>query len=97
MMSENCNVRRWIRLAALAAALAAILFVATGASIWHVDAADAAATCPVCHIAHLSPVKGAPAATVSAPVVVAWAVPSRIRISHAPPSSLDSPPRAPPA
>ena len=87
---------RWLRFAALTAAMAAVLFLASGATLWHVDAPGSSATCPICHLAHMPALRGTPAGGVFAPAPVAWIAPLQVRISRAAPISLDSPPRAPP-
>jgi hypothetical protein len=89
--------RRWTRLALLTAAILAILLLATGANVWHIDAPGSAATCPICHLAHLSPLLHAPAALVSAPVLLAHIRPVQWRLQNESPSALIPPPRAPPA
>jgi hypothetical protein len=81
----------------LAAALAAMLFVASGASLWHVDAPGSEATCPICHLAHMPVLRGLPASTLAEPVLVAWIVPAETQAGHPALVSPDSPPRAPPA
>ncbi len=90
-------VLRCVRLAALGAALVAVLFVASGAAIWHFDAPGSLATCPICHLAHLPALRGAQGAIVAARITVAWVVPTDARVGHAPTAALHSPPRAPPA
>ena len=110
MQFELCGVRRrgvltnpsrdslrWLRLAALAAALAAILPVAIGASFWHTDAPGSEATCQICHVAHMPVLPGIATGVQAAPKVVAWVEPVRPQISHSATAGLDSPPRAPPA
>ena len=55
----------------LMAALASVLFVATGASLLHVDAPGTSeSTCPVCHVSHAPIVPALPAVLkVANPVV----------------------------
>jgi hypothetical protein len=81
----------------LAAALAAMLFLASGASLWHVDAPGTEATCPICHLAHMPVLRGLVTGTLIEPVVVARIVLVEAQVVHAAPVALDSPPRAPPA
>ena len=81
----------------LADALVAMLFVASGVSLWHVDAPGSEATCPICHLAHMPVLRGLPTSTLAEPVLVAWIVPSETQAGHPAPVSPDSPPRAPPA
>jgi hypothetical protein len=94
---SNSSVRRWLRLALLAVAILAILFVATGADIFHIDAPGSAATCPICHLAHISALRGASAGALLAPAPLAWVAPLARQVAHAGPSALIPPPRAPPA
>src|ERR1700679_3851822 len=91
------NHLRWLRLAALAAALAAIIPIAIGAGFWHTDAPGSEATCPICHVAHMPVLPGIATSVLSTPKVVDWVVPAAVRVSHSAPAGLDSPPRAPPA
>ena len=88
---------RWVRLTALGAALVAVLFVASGAALWHFDAPGSLATCPICHLAHMPALRGAHGAVVATRVTIAWVVPIDSRLGHAPTAALHSPPRAPPA
>jgi len=88
---------RWLRVAVLAAACAAILLVASGISFWHTDAPGSEATCPICHVAHMPVLPGTPTSVLSTSKVVAWVVPAEVGVSHSAPTGLDSPPRAPPA
>jgi hypothetical protein len=87
----------WLRLAVLTAAIAAIAFVATGATLWHVDTPGSAATCPICHVAHTPLLSGVSAQIVVAPFAVAWVVAGRQLIGHDAPLVLDASPRAPPS
>jgi hypothetical protein len=87
----------WFYLAALTAAFAAIVLVGIGAPFWHSDAPGTEATCPICHVAHMPVLPGAAATLWATPAAVAWVVPAEMRITHAAPVALDSPPRAPPA
>lgn len=81
----------------LAAALAAMLFLASGASLWHIDAPGSEAACTICHLAHMPVLQGMPSGSLAAPTVVAWVVPAETRVGHTAPAGLDSPPRGPPA
>jgi hypothetical protein len=96
-MRNNRPSHRWLYLAAFSVAVFALLFMATGAVIWHTDAPGSAATCPICHLAHISALRGAPAGALLTPAPVAWFVPAVRQLAHAGPSALISPPRAPPA
>ena len=88
---------RWLRLAALAAALAAVVILASGISFWHTDSAGSDATCPICHVAHTSSLPVAMAHIPAASLAVEALVPAQARVGHAPPFSVAAPPRAPPA
>jgi hypothetical protein len=88
---------RWLRLAMLTIAVAAVLFVAAGGSLWHLDAPGSEATCPICHLAHMSALRGMPVGSLPAPVTIQWLVPAEAQVGHSAPVSLDSSPRAPPA
>src|ERR1700722_4020603 len=92
----SADKARWLRLAILTVAIAAVLFVAAGASLWHLDAPGSEATCPICHLAHMPALRGLFASPLTDPVVVSWIVPADAKVSHATPVSLDSPPRGPP-
>jgi hypothetical protein len=87
----------WLRLAALTVAIAAIAFVATGVTLWHVDTPGSAATCPICHVAHTPFLGGVSAQVVVAPFAVAWVVAARRHNRHEAPPLLDASPRAPPS
>ena len=91
------DARRWLRVAVFTAALGALLFVATGATLWHQDAPGTAASCSICYAAHVPALSSMPAGTPAAPFAVAWVVPAELRLTHATPETLSSPPRAPPA
>ena len=94
---SKTNSLGWLRLAALTVAIAAIAFVATGATLWHVDTPGSAATCPICHVAHTPLLGGVSAQIVVAPFAVAWLVAARQHIRHEAPPVLDASPRAPPS
>jgi hypothetical protein len=87
----------WLRLAALTVAIAAIAFVATGVTLWHVDTPGSAATCPICHVAHTPFLGGVSAQIAVAPFAVARVVAARRHIRHETPPLLDASPRAPPS
>ena len=53
-MKADSRYHRWLQLAALTAALAAVVLLASGISFWHTDAPGSDATCPICHVAHVS-------------------------------------------
>ena len=88
---------RWLHGASVAAAIIAVLLVASGASLWHIDAPGTAATCPICHFAHISVIPGVPAQSVSVHVRVAWVVPAESTTLSLAPILPASAPRAPPA
>jgi hypothetical protein len=93
--SGRSNSPEWLRLAVLAAALAAVLFVATGAALWHQDTPGT--FCSICYAAHIPALRSA---LVRAPVTssaVVRVVPVELRLNHATPETLNSSPRAPPA
>jgi hypothetical protein len=87
---------RWLRLALLTAAGAALLFLATGAALWHHDAPGTTASCSICYAAHLPALSSMPAGTPAAAFAVAWFVAAELRLTHAAPDALSSAPRAPP-
>lgn len=95
-MSNKDQRSSWLRLAVLATALAAVLLVASGASLWHHDAPGSEATCPICHVAHMPVLSGMPGVPLSAPALVAWVMPAETQVAHVAPAALDFPPRAPP-
>jgi hypothetical protein len=76
--------------------MAAILFVATGAALWHQDA-PGATFCPMCHAAHLPALRSVPARTPVISFAVTWAILPELRLNHATPETLNTSPRAPPA
>jgi hypothetical protein len=86
-----------LRLAALAAALAAVFFIACGVSLWHSDAPGSDATCPICHAAHMPALQAAPVGVSAALALVRWLVPAEARSGHSESFSLIPPARAPPA
>src|ERR1700691_5944395 len=96
-VNRSRNSLRWLCLAALTAALVAILPVAIGAAFWHTDAPGSEATCSICHVAHMPVLPGIVTTVLATPTTVAWLAPADARNARAAPSSLDSPPRAPPA
>jgi hypothetical protein len=83
--------------AAITAAIVAVMLIATGASLWHIDAPGSAATCPICHFAHISALPGLPAGSVSVQVSLAWVLPAVAITGNATPVLPASAPRAPPA
>jgi hypothetical protein len=91
------NIARWSRLAALIAALAAVFFLASGATLWHSDARGADAACPICHVAHMPALQAAPVGVLTALAPVAWVVFTQTLFGHADSFSLLPPARAPPA
>jgi hypothetical protein len=96
-MRHHHQQLRWLRRAALTAALVAILPVAIGAAFWHTDTPGSEATCSICHVAHMPVLPGIVVTVLATPTTVAWLALADARTAHAAPSSLDSPPRAPPA
>ena len=81
----------------LTVAVAALLFLATGAALWHHDAPGKAASCSICLATHLPVLSSMPTGTPAAFCAVAWVVPVELRLNHATPDTLNSSPRAPPA
>ena len=84
--------RRWLRLVVLTAALTAILLVASGASLWHIDAPGSEATCTICHLAHLPALAGVLTSAPVVPALVAWIAPAETQVAHLAPAALSSPP-----
>ena len=87
---------RWVRMGVLTAAVAALLFVATGVLLWHVDSPDSEANCPICHFAHSRVLGSIPTAALLAPVVLAWILPAELQVTRVSPAAHDFSPRAPP-
>jgi hypothetical protein len=87
---------RWLRAAALVAALAAVLIGST-ASLLHYDSPGAAATCPICHVANVSPLPAAATRNVFVYVVLSWMLLAQATTFRAEPASFACSPRAPPA
>jgi hypothetical protein len=85
----------WPRLIALTAALAAVLVVATGITLWHQDSPGT--VCSICYAAHLPAMRSLPVRTPVASYAIAWLVPTELLLTHAAPERLNSSPRAPPA
>jgi hypothetical protein len=83
--------------AALTAAIVAVVLIATGVSLWHIDAPGSSATCPICHFAHVSALPGLPAESVNVHLSVAWVLPGEAMAGNAAPVLRASAPRAPPA
>jgi hypothetical protein len=75
--------------------MAALLVVATGATLWHQDSPGNA--CSICYAAHLPAMRSLPARTPVALYAIAWLVPAELLLNHATPERISSPPRAPPA
>ncbi len=91
------NYSLWLlRMASLGLALAAILFVASGATLWHTDAPGALATCPICHLAHMPALRGMPGVFVVTRITFARVVPADLQPGQTPTRVRNSPPRAPP-
>lgn len=86
----------WFRVAALAAAFAAILLVASGIWLWHTDAPGSEATCLICHVAHMPVTLGTFTSALTVLNVVASVAPAVTRLSHSASAELSAPPRAPP-
>ena len=89
--------RDWVRLACFTAAAFAVLLLAVGAAFWHQDEPGSEATCAICHVAHLTPLPGSPVGALPAPLFVAWHQPAEAQLQQLSPSTLNAPPRAPPA
>jgi hypothetical protein len=81
----------------LVAAIAAAFFMASGISLWHVDAPGSEAACAICHFAHIPVLPGLPVRTLSAPSLLGWVGLIEKQAEHSTPVSPDSSPRAPPA
>jgi hypothetical protein len=86
---------QWPRIVLLTAAMVAVLFVASGASFLHQDAPGT--ICSICYAAHLPALRSAPVRTPVISSAVAWLVTADLRLDHAAPESLQSPPRGPPS
>ena len=86
-----------MHLVAVTAAIVAVMLIATGASLWHIDAPGSAATCPICHLAHVSVFNALPAELVSVNVIVTWFLPADESVCDAKLVLQASSPRAPPA
>ena len=95
-MTKRTDKIAWLHLAAVTAAVVAVMLIATGASLWHIDAPGSAATCPICHFAHISALPGLPAETVSVHVTVADLPPAAPLLSALAPVLATASPRAPP-
>jgi hypothetical protein len=95
-MSIRNSQFRWLHVAALIAALAAVFFVASGATLWHSDASGSETACPICHVAHMPALQAAPVGLDTAPAQITWVAPAETLSGHAEPYSLIPPPRAPP-
>jgi hypothetical protein len=85
----------WPKLVLFTAAMAAVLFVATGASFLHQDAPGT--ICSICYAAHLPALRSIPVRTPLASYAITWWVPAELLLNHAAPEALSSAPRAPPA
>jgi len=91
------SFRNALRVAALAAAFAGIVLVATGAAWWHVDNPGSVDTCPICcHIAHINALPGTLTAAIAAPLLLEWLLTAERLVFEAAPSVLVPPSRAPP-
>jgi hypothetical protein len=95
-MIKRTHKIAWLHVAAVTAAVVAVMLIATGASLWHIDAPGSAATCPICHFAHISVLPGLPAESVSVHVIVADLPPAAPLISALAPVVATASPRAPP-
>jgi hypothetical protein len=85
----------WSRFLLLTAALAAVLFVGTGASFLHQDAPGT--FCSICYAAHLPALRSLAFQAPDASFAVSWFVPAELLPQHATPEVGNSAPRAPPA
>jgi len=90
------NSPHWPRQIVLTVAVAALLFVGTGATFWHQDS-PGTSSCSICYATHVPALSSMPAGTPAAPCAVAWVVSAELQLNHAIPETLSSPPRAPPA
>ena len=95
--SRRDRISRWPQLVVLAAAMAALLLVATGAAFLHQDQPGSTASCPMCYVAHSPALRSALANPVAASLVVVWVVTSVPHRHHAEPELLQSAPRGPPS
>jgi H+/Cl- antiporter ClcA len=86
---------QWPRLIALTAAVAALLIMAMGVTLWHQDSPGT--ICSICYAAHSPALRSAPASTASGPLVFCWVVARAVYLDRAEPESLQSPPRGPPS
>ncbi len=84
------------RFAVLITALLGMIFLASGAALFHYDAPGSADTCPICHAVHMPVLRGAPVETATSLEMVAWLVVPEARPTHALPAARNAPPRAPP-
>ena len=96
-MKKRGREPSWLRLAVLTVAIAAVLLVASGASLWHNDAPGSEATCPICHLAHMPVLSGMPAVSLTTPALVACVLPGEALVLHGAQVALEFPARAPPA
>ncbi len=87
---------QWFHLAALTAALLALLFVGSGAALWHLDAPGSTATCPICHAVNMPALHAARAGLLASPATASWLEIPEMRVTHTRPAALNAPPRAPP-
>src|SRR5579864_6509558 len=94
---KTTRLMRSLRLAALIAAFAGIVLLATGAAWWHVDNPGSVDACPICcHVAHISALPGSLAAALVTPAHVAWVLPLERLLLPGSPSVIPPPSRAPP-
>jgi hypothetical protein len=87
---------QWLHRAVLATALLALLFVASGAALWHLDSPGSAATCPICHAVNMPALHAVRAGELASLAVSTWLELPATRVNHAMPAALNAPPRAPP-
>jgi hypothetical protein len=96
LITRNRNKRLpWPKLLLLAAAMAGLLFLGTGASFLHQDAPGT--FCSICYAAHIPALRSAPARIPVTSSAVAWLLPTELPLVRAAPETLSSAPRAPPA
>ena len=86
-----------LRYALLATALFALLFVASGGALWHIDAPGSAGTCPICHAAHMPALPGTAGNALAFLFLVSRFDAPQSLPAHSAPATSAAPPRAPPA
>jgi hypothetical protein len=87
---------QWLHLAVLTTAVLALLFVASGAALWHLDAPGSADTCPICHAVNMPALHAVRAGNLTSLAIATWLEIPETRTTHVPPAASSAPPRAPP-